>query len=140
MNRPEPASAYQLREPVGVAAVSLVTLNLQSGGRLSAFQKHHGQRPSAANSQCSQGATEPTSWPIRPRRGRQGSSAAAIAPGSVGTVVSKTVSPSLLATTQMAVFVEEVSTNKPSERGTIAGRSHVVETAVVSVVVRIGAG
>ena len=52
---------------------------------------------------------EPASWPIRSSRSRYGSSASTIANGSVVTVVSNTVSPVLLATTQMAVLVEDVS-------------------------------
>src|SRR5690606_15343601 len=69
--------------------------------------------PACCSALCSQGASEPVSWPTLTMRLRKGLSAALIAAGSVGVSISRRISPSLLMT-QIAVL--RVETSKPAKQ------------------------
>jgi hypothetical protein len=69
-----------------------------------------------ASSGCSQGDSEPASWPARRSRGKNGLRAAAIASGSVTISVCICTSP-LSSTTQIAV--RSIDTSRP-EKNSIA--------------------
>ena len=65
--------------------------------------------PCFSSSRCSQADQLVASWPTSSSRFAYGSSACQIASGSVVTLVSSAISPSLALTTQIAVVVAEVS-------------------------------